>query len=105
MYFAANLMKSIRLVGECNRCGICCVNQEGTDRFICENLEMTNLGQPNGTRCTVYDKRYNGMPILMYADDGRWVRSLCMKDSAEESQIILDKGIGKGCSLTVQMGG
>ena len=52
------------LDGECNRCGICCVERETGAR--CENLEINGaVGAPMTTRCKVYGERYNGMPVRM----------------------------------------
>ncbi len=103
-HFGIGLLQKITLCGECNRCGLCCVEHVGKDRLICEHLEMSNLGHANGTRCRVYDRRYDGMPIVMFADDGGgWVPSVCFKDSPGEVHAILEKGIDQGCSLTVEL--
>ena len=87
------------LTGECNQCGACCFSKYGA---LCENLEiLTRPGLPNATRCRVYSERYDGMPIWMIAKDGRMLRGYqCAKNSADEVEVIIERGIKKGvCSL------
>ena len=91
----------MRLTGKCNCCGLCCVSLLGNK---CENLRVTLfLGVPNGTYCAKYDVRYNGMPINMVDSTGAVVEvdHVCAKDSMLETLSILQRGIGKGCSLEV----
>jgi len=85
----------MRLEGECNRCGLCCVR----DGYVCRNLQIdTVLGVPGATRCMAYDVRFDGMPILGRNADGHTRAGVCRKDSAEEAEIIV-QFIGLGCSL------
>lgn len=94
------------LVGECHQCGLCCCMEEGGRTVRCANLvvERGSVGVPGATRCSAYAERYNGMPIpLVDVSTGflsRW--SQCGKDSPEEVQVILARGIGRGCSLAVR---
>jgi hypothetical protein len=93
-------LSTMKLTGECNLCGACCFSKYGA---VCENLEiLTRQGLPNTTRCTVYSKRYNGMPIRMIAKDGRRLRGYyCAKNSPAEVEAIIEMGIKRGvCSLT-----
>lgn len=54
------------------------------------------------TRCGLYPIRYNGMPIVLRDESRRLVaEKFCGKDSPEETQAIIEKGIGKGCSMEV----
>ena len=87
------------LTGECNQCGACCFTKHGA---VCENLEiLTRPGLPDATRCKVYSKRYDGMPIRMIARDGRLLKGYyCAKNSRAEVDVIVEMGIKKGvCSL------
>ena len=85
----------MKLIGDCNRCGLCCTDGE----FVCRNLQIdTTLGAPYSTRCMAYDVRYDGMPILGRNAQGQTKTGVCRKDSAEETKIIVP-WIGKGCSL------
>jgi len=90
----------IKLVGECNRCGLCCYDAAGAK---CLNLEVISTpGQPNATRCRVYNKRYDGMPIvLQHQESGELIGGVCRLDSIDETLAIINSGIGKGCSLEV----
>jgi len=89
---------ALKLTGTCNKCGLCCYSPEG---FKCLNLEVVKVpGQPDGTRCRVYAKRYDGMPIVMQQrGTGDITGGVCRKDSFDETMVILETGIGKGCSL------
>lgn len=88
----------MRLTGTCNQCGLCCL--EGSAR--CINLEiLAPLGTPGATRCKVYKERYPGLPIVMI-DNGKIVAiAACAHGSSMDDEIIIQKGIGKGCSLKV----
>jgi len=91
----------IKLTGTCNQCGLCCYSPEG---FKCLNLEVVKVpGQPEATRCRVYDKRYDGMPIVMQQPGtGDIAGGVCALDSFAETMTILETGIGKGCSLEIE---
>lgn len=70
----------------------------------CEHLEVSgSIGQPWASRCRAYRTRYDGMPIhLNDIRTGRRVeRSICAKNSLAETDAILDRGIERGCSLSV----
>jgi len=90
----------MKLVGECSKCGLCCYDELG---FKCLNLEVTKApGQPDATRCRVYDKRFNGMPIVMQHPTTLDIRgSVCALDSSAETLAIIETGFGKGCSLEI----
>ena len=91
----------IQLTGECNFCGLCCVK----DGFRCANLIITGeIGDPEATKCAVYDIRYDGMPIIMIDGNGNSkIGGKCWYRSDRETLEILDSGIGKGCSLTPEV--
>lgn len=96
--------KHIALVGDCNRCGVCCEVESFGMTLRCERLEVLGpIGQPGATRCRAYQTRYDGMPIQLYdIRTGRRVMdSLCAKNSQGETDAILSRGIGRGCSLSV----
>ena len=85
----------MRLVGECNRCGACYRDRDG---YACLHL----LPDGDRTRCEVYDRRYDGMPIVLIAPDGLSMRGgTCAKDSPAEARAIVERGIGRGCSLAI----
>lgn len=89
------------LQGQCNRCGLCCLAEDGSR---CQFLIVSAApGEPEATRCKVYRIRYDGMAIKMVRSDGTMSPAAfhCAKDSAEEETIIIRKGIGRGCSLQV----
>jgi len=90
----------IQLTGTCNKCGLCCYDELG---FKCLNLEVVKApGQPDATRCRVYDKRYDGMPIvLQHPQTCDFRGGTCGKDSLTETFAIIEAGIGKGCSLEI----
>ncbi len=94
----------IALVGDCNRCGVCCEVESFGRTLRCANLEVIgSLGQPGASRCRAYQTRYEGMPIQLYdIRTGRLIRnSICAKNSPGETDAILSRGIGRGCSLSV----
>jgi len=92
-------MGPIRLVGECNQCGLCCMIGD----LRCINLIVTGKpGEPMATTCAVYGARYSGMPIIMVDSQGRiGMETICGKDDANEALTIIQRGINKGCSLEV----
>ena len=96
----------ITLKGKCNHCGLCCFSK---DRSLkCENLGFGAgaIGLPNAYYCKVYDRRIDNMPINMIDKDGTsYGGYVCAKDSQRETFVILERGIGKGCSLEVLNGG
>lgn len=98
------MSKHIALVGDCNRCGVCCEVESWGRTLRCEHLEVLgSIGQPEASRCRAYQTRYDGMPIQLYdIRTGRPIRgSICAKDSRAETDAILSRGIGRGCSLAV----
>jgi hypothetical protein len=106
----AVLSKRITLVGDCNRCGVCCEVEESDGVTLrCENLEVLGpIGQPWASKCRAYLTRYDGMPIRLYdIRTGQLSEDefICPKnspaDSQAETETILSHGIGLGCSLTV----
>lgn len=93
-----------RLAGACNGCGMCCTGEWEGKTYKCLHLEITrSVGQPNATRCRVYDKRFDGMPVPLVDETTNQVFTLgwCWKDSEEETAAIISRGIGRGCSLVL----
>lgn len=98
------MSKRIALVGDCNRCGVCCEVESFGMTLRCEHLEVLgSIGQPGASRCRAYQTRYDGMSIQLYdIRTGRFIRnSICAKNSQGETEAILSRGIGRGCSLSV----
>jgi len=97
----------VTLTGVCNQCGRCCEVVVDGVRLRCEHLAASAIvGTPGATECRVYAARYDGLPIWL--TDLRTgqprLRSHCAKGSPAETQAILERGIGQGCSLTVADG-
>lgn len=94
------ILSSLKLVGECNQCGLCCY----VWGFKCINLIVDGYpGEPGATRCGLYAFRYDGMPIKLVNGTGRIVgESKCALDSPAEIQRVVME-IGRGCSLTVKV--
>jgi hypothetical protein len=101
----------LELEGTCNRCGLCCAVMHEGRRLVCEHLRarvtdnrMPLLGAPEASWCGVYEQRVDGMLVRMLDASGtaRLVGP-CGKDSAQEDHMILETGIGKGCSLTLKI--
>lgn len=92
-------MAQPKLIGLCNQCGHCCMVGE----LRCENLILTGTpGEPMASACSIYTTRYPGMPILMFDKQGRiGAEMMCGVGMPAETDAILERGIGKGCSLTV----
>lgn len=87
------------LHGDCNKCGLCCM--EGGYR--CKNLVVLGaIGNPDASFCAVYEARTNLMPIEFIDEQGERLEGnySCYKGFGED-EIIIRKGIGKGCSLWV----
>lgn len=96
------------LSGACNRCGLCCTAESEGRLLVCEFLSWPGtIGQSWATRCRVYEARVDGLPIRMLdATTGAFVvDATCAKDSAVEELVIIQRGIGRGCSLTVAQEG
>ena len=96
-----------RLVGACNRCGLFCTGDREGRRIVCEHLaSLGPLGRPDASRCLLYGARWDGMPIRMMdeATGAFAVWATCAKDSEIETRVILERGIGQGCSLAVEEG-
>lgn len=112
----------LRLEGECNRCGLCCTAETDTGETVyCEHLRFMpvqsllpgmpaemSLGQPGATHCSIYADRVDGMPIRMLNAKGEFrIMGNCFTlvgepdaNSPRETQVILSRGVGRGCSLT-----
>lgn len=92
-----------KLVGTCNLCGGCCLGKDGSR---CEHLTIISaIGLPFGATCSVYNKRYDAMPIAMIAKDGSRIEGKyhCALNSPAETQAIIEQGINKGiCSLRLE---
>jgi hypothetical protein len=99
----------LELQGTCNRCGLCCVMQHEGQQLVCEHLKavvtkngVQLLGTPDASWCGVYERRVSGMPIRMRDASGTTRRVLaCYHNTWEEDQVIAERGLGKGCSLSV----
>lgn len=96
------------LRGECNRCGLCCVLDMPAGRVVCEHLRaempVTSLGIPGASRCAVYERRINAMAIRMLDGHGNVAQmSRCYQNAWQEDHAILARGIGRGCSLTLNV--
>ena len=82
--------------GQCNQCGNCC----WIGNFKCQYLDIGGIaGMPMSTRCTVHDKRYTDMPILLADPHGAVKQGFCLHGSQAE-EFELTKLIRQGqCSL------
>jgi len=85
------------LNGTCNQCGICCY----ISAYKCEHLEVGGIpGMPMATRCTIHDKRYTDMPIIMVSPHGEIKQAFCLHDAGPAEDDILKQLIRRGlCSL------
>ena len=99
----------LTLEGECSRCGLCCSFTQDGQRLFCEYLDINDdLGQPMATSCRIWSDRTVNMPIRMINEHGDIIRDIdagttCCSGTPNETRIILDRGIGRGCSLTVRL--
>ena len=86
----------IKLIGTCNRCGLCC----RVEHLRCMYLEVTGvIGEAEATRCTVHDRRTPGMPILLLNANNVAERiGICNHGLPSDNERIAEE-IGKGCSL------
>ena len=93
------------LQGECNRCGLCCAGTWNGRPWRCANLKMVGpMGEPYATMCEVYTERYDAMPITgVDMETGAVIGwGHCYLNSRTEDLAIIQKGVGKGCSLTLK---
>lgn len=99
----------ITWLGTCNRCGLCCSMEVKGYLLVCEHLravisggQTKPLGAPEASRCGVYERRVDGMPIrLLDATGTPRMEGQCRKDHWLEDERIIARGIGKGCSLRI----
>src|SRR3990167_380910 len=94
----------LSLTGTCSCCGLCCQVKYQGELLSCENLVETadGIGNPEGSYCAVWHSRTPDMPIRMLDSQGSpKLKTICCKDSEQETQTILEKGIGRGCSLEI----
>lgn len=101
----------LRWAGTCNQCGLCCtidVQHNGRQmRLSCEHLRVylsggvpLPVGHPEATKCAVYERRVDGMPIKMLDATGTArMEGQCRQNHWLEDERILVRGLGKGCSL------
>jgi hypothetical protein len=97
------------LSGDCNRCGLCCTTEVNGHVFVCQYLraeidaayKTKPLGTPGASRCGAYENRRDGMPITLRNFAGDTIHAQCGKNSWAETKTILERGIGRGCSMTV----
>lgn len=101
----ALLRVGLVLEGICNKCGVCCVGIHEGEQVFCENLEILGeLGSPDATMCRIHASRVLNTPIWMLNSVGERVfETICAKDNELETRTILEKGIGRGCSLGVRL--
>ncbi len=101
----------LELEGTCNRCGACCAmdTAEGK-RVVCEYLRaefpVQPLGTPMASRCGAYEYRSPLRPLQVRMLDAQGTVKLvgqCFKDTWQEDHAIAERGIGKGCSLTLKV--
>lgn len=91
-----------RITGICNQCGLCCY----IGRYKCENLEVTGfIGMANATRCKVYEKRFNNMPIILKTPEGEVMHGYCLKGVKEEDDIIAQYIRTGQCSMKEELYG
>ena len=96
---------AVVLKGVCNGCGLCCTSREDGRLLRCEHLMQDKaFGTPEATWCRTYRTRVDGMPIRMldWATGAEIRMATCAKDSDPETFTIIERGLGKGCSLTAQ---
>lgn len=70
----------------------------------CLNLQIiSEPGTPMATKCKVYHNRSYGMPIVLVNPNGviEAIASCTFGDGRIEMKEIIEKGIGKGCSMEV----
>lgn len=99
----------LSLAGQCNRCTLCCFVKIGGETFKCGYLKLykgKQPGEPMAGECMLHSLRTDGMPIPLLDQLGH-VRgeTTCHKNTWLETEAIIEKGIGKGCSLKVVFDG
>jgi hypothetical protein len=92
-----------RLVGDCVRCGACCVIEQRGERYVCDHLlRNAPIGEAFATFCAIYKGRTHGMPITMTAPSGAVLHAKCAAHGTEEERLaIIAQGLGRGCSLVM----
>ena len=91
----------MKLVGLCNQCGLCCIDGD----LSCIHLEVIDeIGKPKATYCKIYNKRTPQMIIFLVNKQGviESIGNCTFANPEVEMKEIMEKGIGKGCSLTVE---
>lgn len=101
----------LELQGTCNQCGLCCTMEHEGQRLVCEYLDamvsggrVPPLGTSLASQCRVYESRDRRWPLRIRLKDGAGVvqrTGRCFKDTWQEDQAIAERGIGRGCSLTL----
>lgn len=97
-------MSRYRLEGDCNLCGLCCCDDFAGRPTRCEHLLVVGeTGQPQATICTVHAARQPGMTIRMLdrLTGEPLALGLCQHTTPDEVALIRERGIGKGCSMTL----
>jgi hypothetical protein len=79
-------------------------------RVVCEYLvaefPVQPLGTPMASRCRAYEYRHPSRPLEIRMLDAQGAAKLvgrCFKDTWQEDHAIAERGIGKGCSLTLKV--
>ena len=69
----------------------------------CHNLIIVGeLSNPNASRCAVYKNRTPGMAIMMLTPEGTvGAIGVCAHGTPQDDVVIIEKGIGKGCSMEI----
>lgn len=90
------------LKGTCNQCGNCCT----LGPYVCANLDVkAPIGTPLATRCLVYNRRSNDMPIvLVNYKTGDAFNGYCLHGSKAEEMALTDLVRQGKCSLEIDNG-
>ena len=85
--------------GKCRRCGLCCLS--GKRQYQCEHLEViTAVGAAGGTRCRVYESRWQGMPIKMMDQGSGRAVYMTVCDITEQMPLAeWKRNMPAGCTL------
>ena len=101
------MAKPTELVGDCNKCGLCCVVDAPEGGYLkCLNLivrDWDKIGQPEATKCSLHSSRTDGMKIYLVDRHGKLRgESKCHTGRNEMESIIERRLLEKGCSLEIK---
>jgi hypothetical protein len=96
---------STEVLGGCSQCGLCCLSKGR--RYQCEHLEVvTEVGVLQGTRCRVYEERWQGMPIKMMDRESGRGAYMTVCDITEQIPLEkLKRDMPAECALVWLVGG